>query len=173
MNKSTILSILAVFLCSTLAIAQPSADMNTEQPVVQEMAAENPPTVEYKVITIVESIVPMGIGRSRMIENKSDIDVDDFTTERTDGKKSDQGDIKRKDAKVDAFAETKMLNYYSGVGINFQNVASNDAMIGDKINKMTADGWELAFALSGVESDAGKGDGKGIYITRLIFKKTM
>ena len=126
---------------------------------------------EYKVVTIVESIVPAGIGRSRIIENNTDVEYEDFTTERTDGKKSDQGSVKRKDAKVDEFSETKLLNFYSAVGINFQNIASNDAIITDKINKMANEGWELAFCLSGVESDGGESDRNGIYITRLIFKK--
>jgi len=36
---------------------------------------------------------------------------------------------------------------------------------------MTAEGWELAFVTSGVESAGGKGDNGGIYITRYIFKK--
>jgi len=75
---------------------------------------------EYKIITVVESIVPGGLGRSRMIENKTDLDIDKFTTERTDGKR----------------------------------------------------GWEFAFVIGGVESDAGgTTDGKGIFITRYIFKK--
>jgi hypothetical protein len=126
---------------------------------------------EYKVVTVIESIVPMGVGRSRIVENKTNLDVKKFTTSRTNGKDSDQGDIDRSDAKVDAFDETKLLNFYSGVGINFQNVASNDALISSKINNLIMEGWELAFAFSGVESDAGKDDGKGIYITRLIFKK--
>ena len=126
---------------------------------------------EYKVITVVESIVPGGVGRSRMIENKSELDIDNFTTERTDGKKSDQKDIKRKDAKVDLFAESKLLNFYSVTGINFQNIASNDALISSKLNQMASEGWELAFVIGGVESDAGKSDGKGLFITRYVFKK--
>lgn len=127
--------------------------------------------LEYKVVTIVESIVPMGLGRSRIVENKSAIDVAAFTTERTDGKDSKQGSVKRGDAKVDSFAETKLLNFYSGVGINFQNIASNDALIASKINELAAQGWKLTFVNSGVESDAGGDDGKGIFITRLIFTK--
>ena len=127
--------------------------------------------LEYKVVTIVKSVVPMGLGRSRIIENKSDIDVKDFTTERTDGKDSKQGDVKRSDAKVDDFSEAKLLNFFSGVGINFQNIASNDALITSKINQLVSEGWELQFVTSGVESDAGKGDGDGIYITRLVFKR--
>lgn len=125
---------------------------------------------EYKQITVVESIVAMGLGRSRIIEEKSPINAADFTTERTDGKKSDQGKVKRGDAKVDRFAETKILNFYSGVGINFQNIASNDALISSRVNALTDEGWELSFVASGVESSGYK-DSQGIYITRYIFKK--
>lgn len=127
--------------------------------------------VEYKVITIVESIVPGGLGRSRLIESTSEVNIDDFTTERTDGKKSDQGSVKRKDAKIDELNESKLLNFYSLAGINFQNIASNDALITSKMNQLGADGWELMFVTSAAESDAGKDDGTGIYITRMIFKK--
>ncbi len=126
---------------------------------------------QYKVITVVESIVPGGLGRSRLIESKTQLNIDDFTTERTDGKKSDQGDVKRGDAKIDEFSEAKLLNFYSVVGINFQNIASNDALMTSKINSVVADGWELVFVTSAAESDAGKQDGDGIYITRMIFKK--
>jgi hypothetical protein len=126
---------------------------------------------EWKVVTIVESIVPAGLGRSRIIETKSDLEVDDFTTERIDGKKSKQKEVSRSDAKVDEFEETKLLNFFSAAGINFQNIASNDAMITSKINKLTKDGWKLTFVTSAVESDAGKDDGNGIFITRLIFMK--
>ncbi len=125
----------------------------------------------YKIITSVESIVPAGIGRSRIIDNKTKSEVEDFTTERTDGKHSDQGKIKRKDAKVDQFEETKLLNFYALTGINFQNIASNDALISDKINDLAAEGWELAFITSGVEGDSGESDGHGIFITRYVFKK--
>ena len=127
--------------------------------------------VEYKVITVVESIVPGGLGRSRLIESTSDMNIDDFTTARTNGKKSDQGSVKRKDAKIDGLNESKLLNFYSLAGINFQNIASNDALITSKMNKMAEEGWELMFVTSAAESDAGKQDGEGIYITRLIFKR--
>jgi hypothetical protein len=126
---------------------------------------------QYQVVTIVESIVPGGIGRSRMIENTSPIDHNAFTTSRTEGKDSKQGDIDRGDLKVNSFQETKMLNFFSIVGINFQNIASNDAIIASKLNEMDTQGFELAFVTSGVESDAGKQDGSGIFITRLYFKK--
>jgi hypothetical protein len=126
---------------------------------------------EYKVVTIVESILPGGMGRSRMVEATTTWDYNNYTTERTDGKDSKQGDVDRSDLKINAFKETKMLNFFSMVGINFQNIASNDAMIMSKLNEMDAQGYELAFVASGVESDAGKDDGQGIFITRLYFKR--
>ena len=113
----------------------------------------------------------MGLGRSRIIDAKDHAKVADFTTQRTNGKKSNQKSVKRNSAKVNNFEETKLLNFYSGVGINFQNIASNDALIASKINKLVDEGWELTFVTSGVESDAGKNDGKGLFITRYIFKK--
>lgn len=126
---------------------------------------------EYKVVTTVESIVPLGLGRSRIIDAKEPVNYKEFTTERVDGKKSDQGDIKRSDVKIDNFEETKLLNFYSGVGINFQNIASNDAVVTSKLNEMSKEGWQLVFVTSGVESEAGKDDGEGIFITRYVFKR--
>lgn len=130
-----------------------------------------PKAVEYKVITIVESIVPGGAGRSRIIENGTELDINNFTTSRTDGKKSKQKDVSRSSAKVDEFKESKLLNFYSMVGINFQNIASNDALIASKMNALSKEGWELSFVTSGVESNSGSNDGQGIFITRMIFKK--
>ena len=126
---------------------------------------------QMKVVTIVESIVPMGLGRSRIIENTSSIDAANFTTVRTDGKKSKQNDVKGSKAKVDSFSETKLLNFYSAVGINFQNIASNDALITSKINELIKKGWSLTFVTSAVESVGGKDDKNGIFITRLYFSK--
>ncbi|MEL6970036.1 MAG: hypothetical protein AAFZ63_15885 [Bacteroidota bacterium] len=126
---------------------------------------------QYKVVTVVESIVPAGIGRSRIIEERDDANLDAATTSRTNGKNSDQGDVRRKDLKIDAFEETKLLNFFSLGGINFQNIASNDAMISAKLDQLTAEGWELAFVTSGVESSAGGDDGEGIFITRFVFKR--
>lgn len=126
---------------------------------------------EYKIITTIESIVPMGLGRSRIIEFQEEKKVDDFTTERKEGTDSGQKDVKRKDVKIDELSETKLLNFYSGLGINFQNIASNDALISSKLSKMSEEGWELVFVSSGVESDAGQNDGNGIFITRYVFKR--
>lgn len=126
---------------------------------------------EYKIITSVESIVPAGIGRSRIIENNGSVDVESISTERHSGKDSKQNQVKRQDVKIDELTEIKLVNFYSMVGINFQNIASNDAVITAKLNALAREGWELAFVASGVESDAGKEDGNGIFITRYILKR--
>jgi hypothetical protein len=127
-------------------------------------------TYEVKVITSVESVVPAGLGRSRLIDANEARDYTEFTTTRTDeGKdrnKSDRGDIRLKN-----FDETKLLNFYNVGGIRFQNIAANDAVIESKINAMLAEGWDLAFVTSAVESDAGQKDGNGIFITRFIFRR--
>jgi hypothetical protein len=44
-------------------------------------------------------------------------------------------------------------------------------MIEAKLSELSAEGWELAFVNSGVESAAGNGDGNGIFITRFVFKR--
>ncbi|MEZ4968804.1 MAG: hypothetical protein R2814_03915 [Flavobacteriaceae bacterium] len=125
---------------------------------------------QFKVITSVESIVPNGLGRSRIISATEDRDYKEFTSEQTEEdntrNKSDRGDIRVKN-----FEETKLLNFYNIGGIRFQNIAANDALISSKLNAMAAEGWELAYVTSAVESDSGKDDGQGIFITRYIFKK--
>ena len=95
---------------------------------------------QYTQITTIESVVPGGLGRSRMI------------TTDPNGE----------------FKEIDMENFFSLVGINFGNVRKNDKTITDKLNQMTADGWELAEVNSGVYS-ADKST--GIFVTRYLFKK--
>jgi hypothetical protein len=127
---------------------------------------------EYKVVTIIESIVPMGAGRSRIVDAQGTADINSLTTVR-EGNKSKQDQVDRDDIKEAGqnMKETKLLNFYSMVGINFGNVASNDAVIAAKINDVVKEGWSVAFITSAVESDAGKDDGKGIFITRIFFVK--
>jgi hypothetical protein len=127
---------------------------------------------EYKVVTIVESIVPGGLGRSRIVESQGNPNLESLTTVR-DGNKSNQGKVDRSEAKEagENMKETKILNFYSMAGINFGNIAANDAVIAAKINELTKEGWSLTFVTSAVESDAGKDDGVGIFITRLFFIK--
>ncbi|MGG5488230.1 hypothetical protein [Gaetbulibacter sp. PBL-D1] len=126
--------------------------------------------VEYKVITSVESIVPNGLGRSRIISAEAERNYEDFTSEQTE-EDNTRNKSKRKDIRVKDFEETKLLNFYNLGGIRFQNIAANDAIISSKLSAMANDGWELLFVTSAVESDSGKDDGQGIFITRYVFKK--
>jgi len=134
---------------------------------IMEVTAQS---YEYRIVTSIESVVPMGLGRSRIVSNQEDKNYKDYTSSRTEENKK-QNKSKRSDSKVENFDETKILNFYSATGINFQNIASNDALLSSKVNTMIEEGWELAFVTSGVESDSGKGDGTGIFITRFIFKR--
>ncbi|HKK77719.1 MAG TPA: hypothetical protein VJ953_21750 [Saprospiraceae bacterium] len=146
------------FFMSLILLATFSHDLSAQQ-------------TRFKVVTVIESIVPGGLGRSRIIEEKAEVEVEDMTTERTDGKSSNMKEVKRRDLKIDNFEETKLLNFYSIAGINFQNIASNDAIISEKLNALAAEGWELMFMASGVESSAGGDDTEGIFITRFLFKR--
>lgn len=129
---------------------------------------------EYKVITSVESVVPSGLGRSRIISAAEKKDYSEFATDRSSDKEKDEKNkARRKDIRVKDYEETKLLNFYNLGGIRFQNIAANDAMISSKINDMISNGWDLAFVNTGVESDAGEGDGTGIFITRYIFRRQM
>ncbi len=128
-------------------------------------------TVEYKIITSVESIVPNGLGRSRLMSTNDTRDYKKYTSTQTE-EDNTRNKSKRKEMRVKGFDETKLLNFYNLGGIRFQNIATNDALVTSKINTMVAEGWDLAFVTSGVESAGGKGDSNGIYITRYIFKRT-
>lgn len=99
------------------------------------------PKFEFMQFTTVESVVPGGFGRSRMITTNAD------------------------DSKID---EIKLENFYSLVGINFSNIRHNDKMITSKITDFSADGWELLHVTSGVESGIDK---TGLFITRYLFKR--
>ena len=125
---------------------------------------------EYQTVTVIESIVPSGLGRSRMLTANESRDYKEFTSTRTgEGDKRNKSD--RGEIRVKGFDETKLLNFYNLGGIRFQNIAANDAIVMSKINTMASEGWDLAFVNSGVESFGGKGDGNGIYITRYTFKR--
>lgn len=134
---------------------------------------EQPATqIEYKVVTSVESIVPNGLGRSRLISSNVERDYDEFTSERSGDKKEDgRNKSKRSEIRVKDFEETKLLNFYNLGGIRFQNIVANDAVISSKLMAMAEEGWELSFVSSSSESDAGKDDGQGIFVTRYIFKR--
>lgn len=125
---------------------------------------------EFRIVTTVESIVPNGIGRSRMISSNEARDYKEFTTSRSEEDNS-RNSSDRSDIRVKAFDETKLLNFYNLGGIRFQNIVANDAVVTSKLNAMAEEGWELTFVNSAVESDGGKDDGVGIFITRYVFRK--
>lgn len=104
--------------------------------------SDNRVEYEYMQISAVESIIPGGFGRSRLL-----------TTD-------ENGSLIEKDLK----------NFYSVVGINFGNISNNDRLVMDKVNEYINDGWQLEHINSGVQSptDGGK---SGIFITRYIFKR--
>jgi len=110
---------------------------------------------EYQIVTAVESVIPGGLGRSRLLL-------------------SDDGGV---------LQEFKMENFFSLVGINFKNIKSNDLLVVQKFNELGEEGWELTETVSGVysksdvsvtDSKSGVGtssSGEGIFITRYIFRR--
>jgi len=157
MKKIILLGIFALFTIISLQAQNQETTTST-------------PKFEIKVITSVESVVPLGMGRSRLISTNVERDYQDFTSSQTEDDNS-RNKSKRKDVRVKDFDETKLLNFYNIGGIRFQNIAANDALISSKLTMMLAEGWDLVFVTSAVESDAGKDDGNGIFITRYIFKR--
>ena len=103
----------------------------------------------------------MGMGRSRIIESIDTLGITNVPTTKTD----------REEIRVNNYNEYKLLNMYSGVGINFQNIASNDAIVSSKLMALLREGWKISFVVGGVESNAGKDDGQGIFVTRYILTK--
>lgn len=124
---------------------------------------------EYKIFTVVESVVPNGLGRSRMIAETQAVDYKSATSIRTEDGKN-KSDKKRGEIRTKAFEETKLLNFYNIGGIRFNNIATNDAMVTAKLNDLSSQGWELAFVSGGVESSGDK-DKQGMYATRYILKR--
>jgi len=82
------------------------------------------PAYEYKMFSTIESVVPGGAGRSRLIS--------------TD--------------KTQQVAEKDLENFFSLVGINFKNIQNNDMVITNKINEFAKEGFELFQTVSGVYS---------------------
>jgi len=93
-------------------------------------------------VTVIESVVQGGAGRSRMISQ------------------DENGQME----------EIKIENLFSLAGINFGNVRENDQQITNKITDLTNAGWELYTVAPGVYSGS-KNGGNGIFMTRYLFKK--
>lgn len=99
---------------------------------------------EYKQFSTIESIVPGGLGRSRILS--------------TD--------------KNGTMVEKDLMNFYSMVGINFSNISNNDKLIVDKINEYSTDGWELYAVTTGSSTSQSNGNtSNGIFITRYLFRR--
>ncbi len=96
-------------------------------------------TYEYKVVTSVESIVPSGVGRSRIISSDAERNHEAYTSTRS-AENDQRNKANRKEIRVKDFEETKLLNFFNLGGIRFQNIASNDVLITSKINSMLEEG---------------------------------
>ncbi len=125
---------------------------------------------EFTSFTVVESIIPNGIGRSRIINALETRDYKQFTTVRSE-EDNERNKSDRDEIRVKNFEETKILNFFNLGGIRFQNIAANDAVINIKVNDMFAQGWEIVSITTGVESVGSKDDSDGIYVTRFYFKR--
>ena len=75
--------------------------------------------IEYKIITSVESIVPSGLGRSRIISSVEERDFKDFTSEQT---KEDHSRNKsnRKDIRVKDFKRPNFLTFIILLELDFK-----------------------------------------------------
>jgi hypothetical protein len=105
---------------------------------------EAPVVYEYKQFSTIESVVPGGLGRSRIL-----------TTD-------DGGQL----------LEKELRNFYSLVGINFENIANNDRAIVDRMNAYAEDGWELTQVTTGSNSLQNQGNSSGgLFITRYVFRR--
>ena len=77
---------------------------------------------EFTSFTVVESIIPNGLGRSRIIHATDERDYREFTTVRTDENQK-RNKSNRSEIRLKNFEETKILNFFNAVGIRFQNIA--------------------------------------------------
>lgn len=77
---------------------------------------------EFRQVTAVESVVPGGLGRSRLITTGKDGNIE----------------------------EIKLENFFSLVGINFGNIKDNDKVITNMIETMYAENWVLENVSTGV-----------------------
>jgi hypothetical protein len=124
---------------------------------------------EFEMVTVVESLIQNGLGRSRMISKTETVNYREATTIRKEDGEKEKSKKSRSEIRTKAFEETKLLNFYNIAGIRFNNIATNDAMMRAKLNEMSSQGWELVSVAAGVESADKERD--AIFITRFFFKK--
>jgi len=114
------------------------------KPVTNSPTPEDAITYQYFQFSTIESVIPGGIGRSRIL-----------TTDNN-------GQLIEKDLK----------NFYSLVGLNFKNIANNDQSIVERINEYSTDGWELVNVSTGSHAQTSEGNSSGgLFITRYLFRK--
>ena len=101
-----------------------------------------PQASQFMQVTTIESIIPGGLGRSRVI------------TTAPDGAQ-----------KVE-----EVKNFYSITGINFDNIQKNEQFIISRLNQLEGEGWHLEHTTTGVQSPSETQTG-GIYMTRYLLKK--
>jgi hypothetical protein len=97
--------------------------------------------VEYMQINLIESVVPGGMGRSKMLITGPDGNT----------------------------TEQDVMNIFSMAGINFGNLSKNETTIVKKLNELGAQGWELE-SVTGSSYSPGDGN-NGIYMTRYTLKR--
>ena len=129
-----------LFKIVLLAFVVIAAFAFTNSNALNTSSAEN---YEWQQVTVVESVIEMGIGRSRIISSGPN------------GKLS----------------EEKILNLFSATGINFGNIQKNDAKISATISTLSNQGWELVDVTTGV-SMYGQDNSDGIYMTRYLFRRS-
>ncbi len=83
--------------------------------------AEKPAANEWRVVTVVESVVPGKLGRSKVLTMDSN----------------------------GASSETEIQNIFSLTGINFTNLQTNNRSVTDLLAKNSADGFELVEVVPG------------------------
>lgn len=128
--KHLLLSFAFIFTLATSALAQTAAAPRLQY--------------EYKQISTIESVVPGGLGRSRIVSTEADGQV----------------------------MEKELKNFYSLTGINFGNVSNNDVVIVEKLNSMSAEGWDLYSVTTGSNMQMSNGSTSGgLFITRYLFRR--
>lgn len=133
--KTFTVAVFATFTVSSSFAFKPADEGNGQEKQI---------VYEYKQFSTVESVVPGGLGRSRIL-----------TTD-------DNGQLIEKDLK----------NFFSMVGINFGNIANNDRAIVDRINYYSNEGWELMHVSTGSHAQMSDGNSSGgLFITRYLFRR--
>lgn len=131
-----------ISICLTTTIIAAAAFSFKPSPTTNQATGNT--TYEYFQFSTIESVIPGGLGRSRILTTDHD------------------GQVIEKDLK----------NFYSMVGLNFKNIANNDQAIVSRINDYSNQGWELMSVVTGSHAQTSDGNSSGgLFITRYLFRK--